>query len=913
MIKRIFIDWTKPCLKAVTKLLCDQYAAETTIDLSLLIITTPGSRAGRRLLELMVFEAEDRGLSLLPPKFTTPGALPELLYESSSPIANNIERRLAWTEAFKQLSDKEKSVLSSKLLESESLDNGLILSRQIDALYRELAAERKSFEDVAKACQEIPDCHDENRWFVLEECLKKFRKALSERGLVDSYTAREVALEKKEISIDKEVVLIASADLNATVKSFVDLIKDKVSILIHAPENLSDEFDEYGCIDIPSWKEKIVSVPKEKISVEVKLDNQAQQAIEFIAEKAQAKTFEDVSCGLMDTNVSPFLIEKLGEFGIPVRDASGLLVSDTPPLDFIKKASEFNSSSSFVDFAALVRHQDVYTYLKNSADTPDNILEILDKYHLSFLQAELAEEVFGEGEICIELKQIFEPIKQLLEPVECNKLKASSWVEKVRLIVMSLYADQAPDQRSTDAIITLSKSLAMFEELLADFDQEIMFSQFVSLLFGDLESASLPPEGETEAVELLGWLELQLDDASYLVCTGMNEGYAPQSIVGDPFLPDLIRSKLGLLDNDRRFARDKYVLSTLLNSKKHLHFIAGRLDGRGEPLTISRLLLSCKPSELAERVSSFYSDTAIIITENIDEAPSSFLPNKPSKLSKDPETISVTGFRTYLACPYRYYLRHVLRLDSLSDRDLELDGRSFGNIAHDILKTFGNSAVKASDDPKIISEYLDASLEKYWFTHFGALAHAAVYIQKEQLRERFRIFAEHQANRVKEGWEIKHVEKRLSNVFIETSSGNVELRGQIDRIDWNEKQGRWAIFDYKTGDDGSDPQSSHYASRKAEWKDFQLPAYQFAFLKMFPEANDCELGYINLSADSDKAGFVLWQKYNQDLQTSAEEEMKKIATLVKSQEFWPPAEKSIQFDNYAALCGTGKFVQEDNV
>ena len=47
------------------------------------------------------------------------------------------------------------------------------------------------------------------------------------------------------------------------------------------------------------------------------------------------------------------------------------------------------------------------------------------------------------------------------------------------------------------------------------------------------------------------------------------------------------------------------------------------------------------------------------------------------------------------------------------------------------------------------------------------------------------------------------------------------LHGRIDRID--QRDGQWAILDYKTGDTARTPQETHFKSN--EWVDLQLPLY----------------------------------------------------------------------------------------
>ena len=108
-------------------------------------------------------------------------------------------------------------------------------------------------------------------------------------------------------------------------------------------------------------------------------------------------------------------------------------------------------------------------------------------------------------------------------------------------------------------------------------------------LLDELSDLSLAPDPDRDAVELLGWLELRLDDAPVAVVTGFNEPILPESVNGHPFLPNSLRERLGLVCNARRYARDAYELTALVHSRERLHVIAGRRSSTGDPLRPSRL------------------------------------------------------------------------------------------------------------------------------------------------------------------------------------------------------------------------------------------------------------------------------------------------------------------------------------
>ena len=71
-----------------------------------------------------------------------------------------------------------------------------------------------------------------------------------------------------------------------------------------------------------------------------------------------------------------------------------------------------------------------------------------------------------------------------------------------------------------------------------------------------------------------------------------------------------------------------------------------------------------------------------------DPATSAFTVPTPQVRRTKLERIPVTQFKDYLACPYRYYLRHVCKLRVVNDSARELDGGAFGRLLHRVLGAF---------------------------------------------------------------------------------------------------------------------------------------------------------------------------------------------------------------------------------
>lgn len=171
-------------------------------------------------------------------------------------------------------------------------------------------------------------------------------------------------------------------------------------------------------------------------------------------------------------------------------------------------------------------------------------------------------------------------------------------------------------------------------------------------LFAESMRTDDKPEG---ALELQGWLELGWENAPHLLVAGLNDGCVPDAVIGDAFLPESLRRRLGPKTNAARLARDCYGLQTLAFSREKagvLDLFFGKTSVTGEPLRPSRLLLHWADEELPARVAFLFQapeqhDRIIRCTRAWQLRP---------QREKPPTRVAVTGLRSWLACPFRFYL-----------------------------------------------------------------------------------------------------------------------------------------------------------------------------------------------------------------------------------------------------------------
>ena len=451
---------------------------------------------------------------------------------------------------------------------------------------------------------------------------------------------------------------------------------------------------------------------------------------------------------------------------------------------------------------------------------------------------------------------------------------------------------------------------------------EVTFAQAVDLTLARLAHQRLPELGGTAAVELLGFLQLPLDDAPAVVVVDVNEGNVPDaSGAADPFLPDGLRRTLGLPDTRFRYARDVLLMNVALRGRTCATVLACRHDAQGNPLMPSRLLLAADDNTVVSRVKAFYgpsqsaelavSDASVESTKSqqVEQTPERvyspgfWIPQPRAELLVAPlDKLPVTGFRDYLACPYRFYLKRVERLREQNDRSAEMDGGVFGDLAHAVLEDFGRSDEANSQDATRITRALNAGLDHHAAAQFGAVAAPAVRVQVERLRDRLAHFAQEQAKEAAEGWHILPdcVEKEIKAVFM-VDGEPFTVTSKIDRVDEHPELG-FRVVDYKTSDTGKKPEDTHRSGPKNEkrWTDLQLPLYR-AMLAL-EGMGGAAVGYFNLAKKEDDSK-VHMADWTEDDHADALGTRDWVIQEIRAGHFWPPKDPPGFDDGLARLCG----------
>ncbi|HRP62406.1 MAG TPA: PD-(D/E)XK nuclease family protein [Phycisphaerales bacterium] len=936
MIERVWLDWNAPCLPAAAAWLISRNAGRGDVcTLDHITCVLPGRRAGRVLLSELLKQCAARGLNpsiMVPPRTITPGAMIDILAPARVATATTEESVLAWTAALRAMNHDSIAPLVPKPPKDDDFQSWRDLAQTVQTLHVELSGCRLGFTEVAEQAERMEMMREGDRWRALAVVHDEYRRTLAACNLTDPQEAQWKALENTRD--ESHVVLIGVVELNTIQRRAISQM-ERVTSLIHAPESMSSMFDDLGCVVPSAWKDRCIGVSPDTITVADRPEDQGQAVMECLSELARtprvtgdAHTASAITIGLADSNLDDMIAHAADWAGVPLHRAQGVPITRTGPYKLLAQIAAWLDRPCFANLAALLRHPHMETWLHAqlapaiASKTVDagvrNWITLLDDYFTSHLHENFRGVWLESAKRKRELKIVFDAVHVLLAPLEGRRERTlGEWVEPALAVLRDVYGSAGElDDTTEQSCIAIADALTAMQTIAEPLQPVCSSGVALRLALETASRTSLASPIRSDQIESLGWLELHLDPAPALILAGINDGALPQAVTSDAFLPDRLRDTLGLMCNADRYARDAYLLEAIANSRETLRLITGRRAADGEPLTPSRLLLACPAAELPSRI------LRLCTAEDAERWPLPLGAPRPAEtcsfiIPRPPEgpiaidRMSVTSFRTYLQCPYRFWLRHIQKLQSVGDDADELDAMAFGTLAHEVLNQFGrDESIRDSANTETIQQWLRAALDRISLAVFGRDALPAVRIQLERLKARLDGFAIKQAQLIAEGWRIHHCEyvlpERASLLFPNEEADQPPMRitGCIDRIDRHETSKTWRIIDYKTGDSPSTPFKAHHGSTKPkdEWIDLQLPLYRYLAAQTQLEG-EIEVGYITLPKDADKVDF-LRADWSEELFASAIDAARDVVRRIRAGEFWPPSALAAEFDDFATICQT---------
>ena len=933
----IYLGWDAPLLPRVASLLRERQTDGDRCDLGALLCVLPSSRGVRRFKELLQREMVSHDLQSPMAEVVTIGQLAERLYQPPVPVALELEQTLAWAGVLRQQHSDDLMPLLSAVPPTEPVGPWLELAGTLRRLHEELSANELSFREVMEAADTEAE---HRRWKLLSRLFDQYLQSLNDAGLADPHWSRREAVLMDRCQTDRKVVLIGTSDLSDALVAMLRSIDSEVLSLVAAPPSDAFRFDEFGCVETTGWVDHHLPMEDEQLIGAGDIADQATAVAESLVFFGEHFSADQVTVGLTDeSQVGPVEIELRG-CGVSTHRNLGWTISQTAVGRLLDLASTYLQRGTWQALAALVRHADVARFVTQRLELSSATIwlteldKLLSNHYPVGTRDPLSPKAMAD---CPLARGVQETIDDWLAGFHGAEQSIANWSRVVEAWLEDLYPEgtlaenktttedeteatalptssSLTGSRTTMAVDSVKRLTQRFAKLNDRLDLKLAGGAAVEMFAGRMAEIRVAETANPEDVELLGWLDLALDDAEAMVVMGLNHPFVPSAVTSDPFLPGTLRTKLRMSDNERRYARDVYAMQVMLSCRKHIHFIVGRTAADRSPTPPSRLLAASDSSVAARRVRRLLGGKRerMEVKHHWDGASQDRLLPIPvlPKLgkSKRVKTMSVTAFRDYLVCPYRFYLRHVLRQKPLDDSTSELAANQFGDLIHGALETFGQSDECNESDREEIERLLLQHLHDYVTHHYGDSRSSAVTLQVAQAERRLKAVAREQAARVANGWRIHASEASVSEkdgAGISVDGAWMGLRGRFDRIDYHPATGCWAILDYKTH--GHRPEKKHLkkVGDQEQWVDLQLPLYRMMipFLKIEANPGDVQLGYFNIS-EKDEETKINVAEFSESQMANAESLIHDCIRGIWAEQFEPTADR-VQFDDYGMILQTG--------
>jgi len=910
-VKRHFLGWDEPVAVKVRRyLLPVEPAGVVSLERDLILV--PTRQAGRRLLEALARHCGRHGTALLSPAVEIPSYLTRSDV-ALKPLAPKALVRAVWARVLLKAPLGELGGLFPASVPERDFSWALQTGELLAELCDELAEGGLNLQRVC--AQHGAELLERDRWSDLARLEALYLSELESLGVQDPNAAMLARAEQPLLpdAIDR-VVLAAVPDPTPVTLRALDGLGQRLplEVLVHAPQEEADGFDAWGRPLSGYWTRSDIPLPagEEDVLLASSPVSQGRIVLEKMAEEAARFAPADFAVGVPDREVVPYVRDELERAGLPVYDPAGTPLIEHPLYQLLQTYADLVREGRYGALSDFLRHSDVLEHLQSSRGiSPERLLCELDALQNACLPPDwesvsrqfdrrAGEEIpWNEA-----LGGAVDVVRQWLARFEREPLDVC-----LRGLLQDLYASRVlqPSRPADDAFLAAA---GVIDERLQEFQDEwaelakIDKRDVLQLLMRTLAGERYFVDRPEALVDLEGWLELPWNDAPFLVVTGFNEGAVPDGRVDDVFLPDSLRVRLGLRHDASRLGRDAYLMRALAASRQRggrICFIAGKWSARGEPLRPSRLLFHCGADVLPGRAERLFGDAAADRASVPATVGFRLDPSPPAGATLDPPALHVTAFRDYLECPFRFYLKHVLGMDSIDDEKAELDALDFGELMHHALQQLAGEEDEpaASEDSDALAERLTAAAERWVTRRFGGVPLLPVSVQLEAAKQRLQAAARVQAELYREGWRILATE-----VSVEGGIAGMPVRGKIDRIDRDCATGRIRILDYKTSDRASNPSKTHlgpwrsgaagYAKHRVgrqerKWQDLQLPLYRL----LRQDEGHVEVGYFNLPKAVHDTGVALWEGFSAETLKSARSCAEGVVRALRSRMFWPPADR----------------------
>jgi ATP-dependent helicase/nuclease subunit B len=374
----------------------------------------------------------------------------------------------------------------------------------------------------------------------------------------------------------------------------------------------------------------------------------------------------------------------------------------------------------------------------------------------------------------------------------------------LRLLDTLQVRERAPSVLEMHAVHALYSTVLPGLEQTLSRDRALPPAALWSVFWNCLGLERIPFSGEPLTPwQVMGLLESRLlcfDKVIVLECV---EGVLPRTAAPNPLLPEALRPALGLPPS---YAEERIIhshLRRLMASAGEVRLYSRQgaspnpLEGRTMPSRYWERELWDREKAAGKLLSGSVSRVALELDLSLSPGRAPEKAALAERLARRLERgLSLSGLRTYLRCPLRFFKEEVAAFPPRPDPSNDPSAAVMGRLAHDILERLFQPHVQSTVVPRDLLSGFDDIWSELAPGHLreAPLVPAARFFQARLLQELLRSYLRQSDQPV----HLLAVEQSAQRP-LPGAAARIVLRGRLDRIDLDPLLNIPMILDYKTG------------------------------------------------------------------------------------------------------------------
>jgi ATP-dependent helicase/nuclease subunit B len=333
--------------------------------------------------------------------------------------------------------------------------------------------------------------------------------------------------------------------------------------------------------------------------------------------------------------------------------------------------------------------------------------------------------------------------------------------------------------------------LDMIGEDCVALHQTFTFAEWRSFVCMQMESHTFMPPNHDNRVVMLPLNGARLRSFDAVLMVGVDAGHFPSQPNETLFFANVVRRELGLATRESRQRQQLRDFTEMLSSNRQV-VLSWQTHKNGETNPVSAWILRLQLVLMRSGAGSLLFHQVTLPHRQL--TPLHPVMPKPVAPQLRPDRLSASGYNSFVACPYQFFVTRMLGLSKVEELSDMPEKRDYGGWLHEILMLY-HTRLQAED--VAITErvsLLSTISEKI----FGVAIdeNAAVLGYYHRWQKAIPAYIAWANERESQGWHFEIGEQRLQKT-LQWAEGEIRLHGQIDRIDRNASDER-AVLDYKT-------------------------------------------------------------------------------------------------------------------